>query len=169
VRPVGASTIPARSITVSAIARPSRLAVKRRYPAWSRGARTLAVRLRQAQESAGELAPRLAAHPAVGRVRYPGLPDDPHSARAARQMRRFGAVLSFEVRDADTADAVCAHVQVIAHATGVGGVESTIERRVKLPGQDHVPAGLVRLSVGCEHVEDLWADLATALDARMVP
>jgi cystathionine gamma-synthase len=130
-----------------------------------RGARTLALRLRQAQDSAGELARRLTAHPTVGRVRYPGLPDHPHHARAARQMRGFGAVLSFEVGDANTADAVCAHVQVIAPATSVGGVESTIERRAKLPGQDHVPAGLVRVSVGCEHVEDLWADLAAALDA----
>src|SRR3954452_24793784 len=130
-----------------------------------RGARTLAVRLRQAQESAGELARRLAAHPAVGRVRYPGLPDDPHHARAARQMRGFGAVLSVEVENAETADAGCAHLKVIAHATSVGGVESPIERRAKLPGQDHVPAGLLRISVGCEHVEDLWADLATALGA----
>lgn len=134
-----------------------------------RGARTLALRLRQSQESAGELARRLAAHPAVGRVRYPGLPDDPHHAVAARQMRGFGAVLSFEVADADTADAVCAHAAVIAHATSAGGVESTIERRAKLPGQDHVPAGLVRISVGCEHVEDLWADLTTALDAAAAP
>ncbi|HZH19487.1 MAG TPA: PLP-dependent transferase [Geodermatophilus sp.] len=129
-----------------------------------RGARTLAVRLRQAQESAGELARRLAAHPAVGRVRYPGLPDDPHHALAARQMRGCGSVLGFEVADADTADAVCAHVGVIASATSLGGVESTIERRAKLPGQEHVPAGLLRISVGCEHVEDLWADLAAALD-----
>jgi cystathionine gamma-synthase len=130
-----------------------------------RGARTLAVRLRQSQESAGELARRLVGHPAVGRVRYPGLPDDPHHALAARQMGGFGAVLSFEVADAGTADAVCAAVRVIASATSVGGVESTIERRAKLPGQEHVPAGLVRISVGCEHVEDLWADLAAALDA----
>lgn len=97
-------------------------------------------------------------------MRYPGLPDHPQHALAARQMRGFGAVLSFEVADAGTADAVCANVRVIAHATSVGGVESTIERRAKLPGQDHVPAGLVRLSVGCEHLEDLWADLAAALD-----
>ncbi|PWW25048.1 cystathionine gamma-synthase [Geodermatophilus normandii] len=132
-----------------------------------RGARTLAVRLRQAQGSAGELARRLEAHPAVGRVRYPGLPGDPHSAVAARQMRGPGTVLAFEVGDADTADAVCAGVRVIASATSVGGVESTIERRAKLPGQEHVPAGLVRLSVGCEHVEDLWADLAAALDGAV--
>ena len=134
-----------------------------------RGARTLALRLRQAQDSAGELAHRLQAHPAVGRVRYPGLPDHPQHARAARQMRGFGAMLSFEVADAETADAVCAAVRVIAPATSLGGVDSTIERRAKLPGQDHVPAGLVRLSVGCEHVEDLWADLAAALDAVADP
>jgi cystathionine gamma-synthase len=134
-----------------------------------RGARTLALRLRQAQQSTGELAHRLATHPAVGRVRYPGLPDDPNHGRAVRQMRGFGAVLSFEVGDAETADAVCAGVRVLSHATSVGGVESTIERRAKLPGQDHVPAGLLRLSVGCEHVEDLWTDLAAALDAAASP
>jgi cystathionine gamma-synthase len=130
-----------------------------------RGARTLALRLRQAQDSAGELARRLRTHGAVTRVRYPGLPDDPHHTVAARQMSGFGAILSFEVRDADAADAVCDRVQLISHATSLGGVESTIERRAKLPGQEHVPAGLVRLSVGCEHLEDLWADLGTALDA----
>jgi cystathionine gamma-synthase len=130
-----------------------------------RGARTLALRLRQAQDTAGELARRLTAHPGVGRVRYPGLPDDPHHAVAARQMRGFGAVLGLEVASAEVADALCAAVQVITHATSLGGVESTIERRAKLPGQEHVPAGLVRLSVGVEHVEDLWADLAAALDA----
>ncbi|HZB21722.1 MAG TPA: PLP-dependent aspartate aminotransferase family protein [Blastococcus sp.] len=134
-----------------------------------RGARTLAVRLRHAQESAGELARRLAAHPAVLRVRYPGLPGDPHHDLAARQMRGFGTVLSFEVADATAADAICAHVRVIAAATSLGGVESTIERRAKLPGQEHVPAGLVRLSVGVEHVEDLWADLTAALDAAAAP
>ncbi len=130
-----------------------------------RGARTLALRLRQAQDSAGELARRLDAHPLIHRVRYPGLPSDPHHARAAAQMAGFGAVVSFEVGDAVTADAVCAGVEVISHATSLGGVESTIERRAKLTGQQHVPVGLLRLSVGCEHLEDLWADLTVALDA----
>jgi cystathionine gamma-synthase len=128
-----------------------------------RGARTLALRLHHAQASAGELARRLEAHPAVHRVRYPGLPADPHHVLAARQMRGFGAVLSFEVADAASADAVCDAVQVITRATSLGGVESTIERRAKLPSQDHVPAGLLRLSVGCEHVEDLWDDLDASL------
>jgi cystathionine gamma-synthase len=130
-----------------------------------RGARTLALRLRAAQDTAGELARRLQTHPAVDRVRYPGLPDDPHHVRAAEQMAGFGAVVSFEVADATNADAVCANVQVISHATSLGGVESTIERRAKLSGQEHVPAGLLRLSVGCEHLEDLWADLDIALRA----
>ena len=113
-----------------------------------RGLRTLPLRLRQAQESAAELARRLAEHAGVERVRYPG----------------FGGVLSFDVRGgAAAADAVCDAVALIVSATSLGGVESTIERRAKLPGQDHVPPGLLRLSVGCEHVEDLWDDLSAAL------
>jgi cystathionine gamma-synthase len=128
-----------------------------------RGARTLALRLAHAQRSASELAHRLAAHSAVARVHYPGLPDHPHHEQAASQMRGFGAVLSFEVDGATTADRVCAEVQVVVHATSLGGVETTIERRAKLAGHEHVPAGLLRLSIGSEHVEDLWADLARSL------
>ena len=130
-----------------------------------RGVRTMAVRVEQGQRSAGELARRLADHPAVHRVRYPGLPDDPGHARAAAQMSGFGAVLSFELADTAAADAVCDAVKVISSATSLGGVESTIERRAKLPGQEHVPPGLLRLSVGCEHLDDLWDDLAAALPA----
>ncbi len=128
-----------------------------------RGLRTMAVRLDRGQDNAGELARRLAAHPAVVRVRYPGLPDDPGHERAAAQMTGFGAVLSFELASGDAADAVCDAVRVITAATSLGGVESTIERRAKLVGQEHVPPGLLRLSVGCEHVEDLWADLDQAM------
>ena len=134
-----------------------------------RGARTMALRLRHAQASAGELARRLQGHPAVKRVRYPGLPDDAHHALAARQMRGFGAVLSFELAHAEAADAVCDHVRVVSHATSLGGVESTLERRAKLAGQEHVPAALLRLSVGCEHLEDLWTDLDAALIAAARP
>ncbi|WP_223838788.1 trans-sulfuration enzyme family protein [Saccharopolyspora pogona] len=128
-----------------------------------RGIRTMSVRLTAAQASAHELAQRLTAHPAVKRVHYPGLPDDPGHKLAAEQMTGFGAVLSFELADATTADAACDAVQIIAFATSLGGVESTIERRAKHPGQEHVPAGLLRLSVGCEHVEDLWQDLLQAI------
>lgn len=130
----------------------------------TRGLRTLALRVRQAQESAGELARRLAQHPRVTRVRYPGLPDDPGHQRAAAQMSGFGAMLAFEVAGgAAEADAVCAALTLINAATSLGGVESTIERRARLAGQEHVPPSLLRFSVGCEHVEDLWADLDAAI------
>ena len=128
-----------------------------------RGIRTLAVRLDWAQRSAQELARRLAEHPGVTRVRYPGLADHPGHRIAARQMRGFGAVLAFDVADAATADGICERLRIISSATSLGGVESTIERRAKLPGQEHLPPGLLRLSVGCEHVEDLWRDLTHAL------
>ena len=127
-----------------------------------RGLRTLALRLDRGQANAGELARRLDQHPAVSRVRYPGLPGDPGHRTAAAQMTGFGAVLAFEVADAPTADRLCDAVHVIVHATSLGGIESTIERRSKLPGQEHVPPGLLRLSVGCEHIDDLWNDLSTA-------
>jgi cystathionine gamma-synthase len=130
----------------------------------TRGLRTLPLRVRQAQESAGELAVRLDQHPRVTRVRYPGLPGDPGHQRASKQMAGFGAMLSFEVAGgAAEADALCARLTVINTATSLGGVESTIERRARLAGQEHVPASLLRLSVGCEHLDDLWADLDAAL------
>jgi cystathionine gamma-synthase len=130
-----------------------------------RGLRTLALRLEQGQRSAADLARRLADHPAVTRVRYPGLPGHPGHARAAAQMTGFGAVLGFEVGTEAAANAVCDSVRVIRSATSLGGVESTIERRAKLPGQGHLPAGYLRLSVGCEHLDDLWDDLTSALAA----
>jgi cystathionine gamma-synthase len=128
-----------------------------------RGLRTLSVRLDQGQHSAADLAARLADHPAVTRVRYPGLTDHPGHARAAAQMAGFGAVLSFEVPAAAAADTVCDSVRIITSTTSLGGVESTIERRAKQSGQEHLPPGLLRLSVGCEHIEDLWDDLSNAL------
>ena len=134
-----------------------------------RGLRTLALRLDRGQRNASELARRLDGHPAVSRVRYPGLPSDPGHRTAAAQMTGFGAVLAFEVADAPAADRLCNAVHVIVHATSLGGVESTIERRSKLPGQGHVPPGLLRLSVGCEHIDDLWNDLNTALEQASRP
>jgi cystathionine gamma-synthase len=130
-----------------------------------RGLRTLALRLDRGQRNAGELARRLDEHPAVSRVRYPGLPGDPGHRTAAAQMTGFGAVLAFEVADAPTADRLCDALAVIVHATSLGGVETTIERRSKLAGQGHLPPGLLRLSVGCEHINDLWNDLDSALHA----
>ena len=134
-----------------------------------RGLRTLALRLDRGQRNAAELARRLDEHPAVSRVRYPGLPGDPGHRTAAAQMTGFGAVLAFDVADAPTADRLCDAVHVIVHATSLGGVESTIERRSRLPGQEHVPPGLLRLSVGCEHIDDLWNDLNSALKQASRP
>jgi cystathionine gamma-synthase len=134
----------------------------------TRGLRTLALRMERAQANAGELARRLADHPAVTRVRYPGLPDDPGHAIAARDHAGFGAMVCFEVAGgASAADAVCASVRLITHATSLGGVESLIERRAMHEGDAAfgTPESLLRLSVGIEHVEDLWADLRRALDA----
>ncbi|MCC5949344.1 MAG: PLP-dependent transferase [Nitriliruptoraceae bacterium] len=128
-----------------------------------RGARTLALRLAQAQATATALATRLEAHPVVQAVHYPGLRSHPRYALGTTQMRGPGAVLSFEVADAPTADALCEELRVVTNATSLGGVETTIERRAKLPGQQHVPAGLLRLAVGCEHLEDLWDDLDRTL------
>jgi cystathionine gamma-synthase len=113
-----------------------------------RGLRTLPVRLEVAQRNAQALAERLSERHAV---HYPGLPDDAGHERAARLMHGYGAMLAFEHPDAD---AVCRRGRVITHAKSLGGVESLIERRAP---------GLLRLSVGCEHVEDLWSDLEQAL------
>lgn len=129
-----------------------------------RGMRTLALRLQRASATAAELAERLAGHAGVAVVRYPGRPDHPTHATARGFMAGFGAVVSFDVHGgAETADAVCRSVRIIRHATSLGGVESTIERRAAIPGQAHLPPGLLRLSVGCEHPDDLWRDLEHAL------
>jgi cystathionine gamma-synthase len=113
-----------------------------------RGLRTLPARLETAQRNAQALAERLSERHVV---HYPGLPDDPGHERATRLMDGYGAMLAFEHPDADE---VCRRVQLIVHAKSLGGVESLIERRAP---------GLLRLSVGCEHVEDLWDDLERAL------
>lgn len=130
-----------------------------------RGLRTLPVRIERSQATAQVLAERLAEHPEVTRVRYPGLPHDPGHERARRLMDGFGAVLSFEVAGgAAQADRLCERVQVLTNATSLGGVETLIERRSRYP-LELVPESLLRLSVGLEDVEDLWRDLERALAA----
>jgi len=116
-----------------------------------RGLRTLALRVQQAQASARELSARLEGHPAVTLVRYPG----------------FGGMVSLELRGgAAAADAAADAVRLWINATSLGGVESTLERRRRWPSEaDTVSEGLLRLSVGIEDVEDLWADLDAALSA----
>ncbi len=129
-----------------------------------RGARTLAVRLERAQRTAMFLAERLEAHPRVSRVRYPGLPSHPTHAVAKRVLKGFGTIISFDVAgDAGAADAVCERVRLIRHATSLGSVESTMERRAAHAGQEHLPPSLLRLSVGIENPDDLWSDLDAAL------
>lgn len=112
------------------------------------------------------LAERLAAHPRVGRVRYPGLADDPGHAVSGRQMRGgFGGMLSFEVDGgAEAALRAVSRLRLILPATSLGGVESLIEHRATVEGaHSTVPKGLLRLSAGLEAVEDLWADLERGL------
>lgn len=114
-----------------------------------RGLRTLPLRYAESSRTAALLTARLRAHPAVGHVRYPG----------------SGAMIAFELPDADAADRLCSALRLIRHATSLGGVDSTIERRAARAGESHVPGGLLRFSVGLEDPEDLWRDLADALDA----
>lgn len=113
-----------------------------------RGLRTLPIRLAAMQRNAEVLVERLRAHPSVAEVRYPGC----------------GAMVSFVVTGGSAAaDALCDGVRVLVPATSLGGVETTIERRQKYAGDAHVPPGLLRMSVGIEDVDDLWADLAANL------
>jgi cystathionine gamma-synthase len=131
-----------------------------------RGLRTLHLRVERAASNAAVLARRLADHSSGLRVRHPGLPDDPGHARAAANMRNFGSMISVEFADAATADAFCAATRLWVTATSLGGVESTLERRRRWPGEaPTIAEGLVRMSVGIEDVEDLWDDLGQALDA----
>ena len=74
-------------------------------------------------------------------------------------------MISFDVKNgADGGDIMCQSTNLIINATSLGGVESTMERRGKVPGQGHLPPSLLRLSVGCEHIEDLWRDLEKGLE-----
>ncbi len=102
----------------------------------------------------------------MSRVRYPGLPTDEWHERATRLHNGYGAMLAFEINGtAEQAEAVCERVRLISHATSLGGVESLIERRARyeIDAANGAPLNLLRLSVGIEHVDDLWADLEQAL------
>ena len=130
-----------------------------------RGLRTLAIRMKQSQENALEIATRLSKHAKVAKVRYPGLPSDPHHANAKKFMKGFGAVISFEIHGTPAdADKVCSASTLIAQATSLGGVESLWERRHRWSAESaSIPENLIRLSVGIEDVEDIWADIDSAL------
>lgn len=132
-----------------------------------RGLRTLPLRWQRSCDSAAEIARHCQAHPAVARVRHLSLPDDPGHALAGTQMSTFGAIVGLELHGgAEAAEALAASTRLWVHATSLGGVESTLERRRRWPEESaDVPEGLLRLSVGIEDVGDLWADLRMALDA----
>ena len=137
-------------------------------PAWLllRGLRTLHVRLPRQVATAGELARRLDAHPAVQTVHYPGLPGHPGHELALRQMPAgSGGVLAFELSDRVTAEHCEEAVRLVRNATSLGGVETLIERRARIEPDGRVPEGLLRLAVGLEDVDDLWADLAQAIES----
>lgn len=139
------------------------------FEAWLalRGIRTFPLRFQRASENALELAKRLSGHSLVTRVRYPGLPTDPQHLKAKEFMNGFGAIVSFEYAgSASATDRVCASSKIITNATSLGGVESLWERRRRWPIESSsVPESLIRISVGCEDVDDLWADIDAALQA----
>jgi cystathionine gamma-synthase len=139
------------------------------FEAWLalRGIRTFPIRFARASENALELAKRLSEHPLVTRVRYPGLPTDPQHEKAKSFMKGFGATVSFEYAgNGEATDRVCDSSKIVTYATSLGGVESLWERRRRWPIESaSVPESLIRLSVGCEDVEDLWADIDSALQA----
>lgn len=126
---------------------------------------TLALRVRAQTETAAKVAAYLAQHPRVEVVHYPGLESHPGHDVAARQMRGFGAMLSFQVRGGQAdALAAAARLSVFTRATSLGGIESLIEHRASVEGPDtQTPANLLRASIGLEHADDLIADLDRAL------
>jgi cystathionine gamma-synthase len=144
------------------------------FEAWLalRGLRTLALRVERSQASAAVLAERLSAHPLIDSIRFPGLPTDPGHERAKTQMTGFGSIVCVQIAPvaglsgADAADKLVRGLQLWLPATSLGGVESLIERRRRHSAEPlSVPDNLVRLSVGIENIEDLWADLKQALDS----
>lgn len=130
-----------------------------------RGMRTLALRVERAQANAAEIARRLSGHPGVAQVRHPSLPDDPGHEVASRTMDGYGAIIGLRpVGGAAAADAVVDALELWVPATSLGGVESSLERRRRFSTESPtVPEDLLRMSVGIEDVEDLWADLDRAL------
>ena len=142
------------------------------FDAWLtlRGLKTLAVRMERHCDNAEKVADFLTTRPELSGVLYPGLPGHPGHAVAARQMRRFGGMVSFRVRAGEGAAVeVCNKARLFLLAESLGGVESLIEHPGRMTHASasgsplEVPGDLVRLSVGIEAVEDLIADLAGAL------
>jgi cystathionine gamma-synthase len=142
------------------------------FDAWLtlRGLRTLGVRMDRHCDNAERIAEALTRHPKVTEVLYPGLPDHPGHEVAAKQMRRFGGMVSFRVAGGEAAAVeVCNRAELFILGESLGGVESLIEHPGRMTHASaagsplEVPGDLIRLSVGIENVEDLLADLAHAL------
>ena len=138
-----------------------------------RGVKTLAVRMERHQDTAMKLARWLCGHEKVKKVYYTGLPDHPGYAVSARQATGFGAMISFETADRETARRVLEGVKLIQYAESLGGVESLItypvlQTHADIPAEQRAAKGidetLLRLSVGLEAFEDLRDDLAAALE-----
>jgi cystathionine gamma-lyase len=126
-----------------------------------RGLETLELRLARMCATAGLIAHRLAGDPRVEGLRYPGLPGDPAAAITARQARGAGFLMTFRLPDAARAEAFLAACPLIEQTTSFGGTHTSAERRARWG--DAVPAGFVRLSVGIEPAEALWAAIDAAL------
>ncbi len=126
---------------------------------------TLPYRMQAHCANAQKVAEFLQAHDKVSVVHYPGLQGNPFHALASKQMSGFGGMLSFEVKGGkDAAMALAAHVEIFTRATSLGGVESLIEHRASIEGpESKTPQGLLRVSVGLEHADDLIDDLSSAL------
>ncbi|HEY1918060.1 MAG TPA: cystathionine gamma-synthase [Streptosporangiaceae bacterium] len=142
------------------------------FDAWLmlRGIKTLGVRMDRHCANGARVAEMLTAHPAVGRVYYPGLPSHPGHELAAKQMRGFGGIVSFQLKaGAQAAADVCAQTRLFTLAESLGGVESLIELPSRMTHASaagsplEVPDDLIRLSVGIENAEDLVEDLRQAL------
>jgi cystathionine gamma-lyase len=135
------------------------------FEAWlvHRGLETLEVRFDRMCSSAELIARRMAEHPAVAEVRYPGLPDDPAHNLARMQMDRFGFLIGLTLESEASAESFINGCALVQPATSFGGVHTTAERRARWG--DAVAPGYVRLSVGCEPVEELWAAMEAALAA----
>lgn len=129
-----------------------------------RSVATLELRLERQCANALAIARFLRGRPDVGGVRYPGLEDDAAHDVARRQMRFFGPVVSFQLEGREAAERFLSRCRILIEATSFGGIHTTAERRARWGG-DAVAEGFIRLSVGCEDVDDLIADVAHALDA----
>ena len=124
---------------------------------------TLPLRAERSCANALAMAQFLKSRPETAEVRYPGLPSDPGYAVAKGQMRLFGPVLSFVLKNREAAEGFLSRSELVTVATSFGGIVTTAERRARW-GNDSVPEGLIRLSAGCEAVEDLLEDFGRALE-----